>query len=546
MKKLRLFSVALVCIIISGILSQGAFALYQTTDPWLMWRHDAARTGLGTSTAPTSTTSQTIWTWSHDLSTEVPLVVNGMAIITDSSKVYALDETDGVQLWNTSFAIQGSPSDPAYANGIIFFGTTDGYLYSINATNGNYITEYEVYPDTIYTSPAVVNGIVYFGTYEGYIYALTASTLSYLWSYDVGSPIYSSPTIYQNWLYFGCNNDNIYALNITGTKPVLKWEFETNGSITSTAAYGDGMIFIGTSSTDHSLLALNATSSNIKGQLIWKYVLTSTYAIDTSPAFATIGTQPFVFFTNGESDIAYALYANVAPGIYEETNPAIRAWSKTVGYGPSNPAVAGGEVFFGCYDPDNLYALNATTGLTNWTHLFTEEAGEPIVADGRIFVTNYYTGLTSFGLQYPPQTYYYTIPYSGQKFVIKLVINATPGQQINNQSLKTLHELSYTLQGISGNIGVSNITIPTRYLNASSPSGWIVTVDGGSPLSGPIVVSNGTYTSLYFTYLQGPSDSVVITGTSAVPEFPIAIIAPLLVAVSLIAVAFAKKKVPKK
>jgi outer membrane protein assembly factor BamB len=452
-----------------------------------------------------------------------------MVIVTDSGKVYALDETDGVQIWNTSYSIVGSLNDPAYADGIIFVSTNGGYLYSFNATNGNYITEYSVSPDTIYTSPAVVNGIVYFGTYDGYIYALTASTLSYLWSFDVGSPIYSSPTVYQNWLCFGCNDDKIYAMNITGTAPSIKWEFTTNGSITSTAAYGDGLIFVGTSYTDHSLLALNATSSNVRGQLIWKYVLTNSYAIDTSPAFTMIGSTPFVFFTSSESDIAYALYANVAPGIYQENNPAIRAWSKTVGSSPSNPTVAGGEVFLGCENA--LYAFNATTGLTNWTHTFTEAPNEPIVADGRIFVTNYY-GLTSFGLQYPPQTYYYTIPYSHQKFVIKLVINATPGQQINNQSLLTKDELSYTLQGISGNVGVSNITIPRRLLNASSPSGWNVMVDGISPLSGPIVVSNGTYTSLYFTYLQGTSDSVVITGTSAVPEFPVAIIAPLLVAIS--------------
>jgi hypothetical protein len=89
---------------------------------------------------------------------------------------------------------------------------------------------------------------------------------------------------------------------------------------------------------------------------------------------------------------------------------------------------------------------------------------------------------------------------------------------------------------------MSNITIPNALLDGP----YIVTVDGGSPLTGPTTVSNSTYSSIYFTYLQGSSDTVAITGTSVVPEFPSVLIIPLLVAVSLIAVAFAKKKLPKK
>jgi outer membrane protein assembly factor BamB len=467
-----------------------------------------------------------------------------MVYAADSSKLYALDETTGVQLWNTTWTMQGSVSGtPAYYDGEIFLGTTSGYLYSINATTGAEIQSYPVSPDTIQDSPVVANGIVYFGTTEGYLYALTTSTLSYLWRFAAGGAIYSSPTIYKTWIYFGCNDNNIYGLNSSGSTVSLKWRFSTNGTITSTATCANGKVYIGTSNTDHALLALNATSTSVKGQLIWKYVLTYAYAINP-PAFATIGSTNFIYITTSEPSIQ-ALYADVSPGIYQENDPTIRAWSETPGYSPTNPAVADGKVFFTTND-GYLNAMNATTGHTKWTYKFANGPYEPIVADGRIFDVNYYSGLTCFGLAYPPQTYYYSVHVSGQNFVIKLVINATPGQSIDTSTLLAKYDLGYGLQGISGNVGASNITIPNALLNASSPDAWIVTIDGAAPFTGPTVVNNGTYTSLYFTYLEGSSDKVVITGTSTVPEFPMVTIVPLVAAISLMAIVFAKKKIPKK
>jgi outer membrane protein assembly factor BamB len=191
----------------------------------------------------------------------------------------------------------------------------------------------------------------------------------------------------------------------------------------------------------------------------------------------------------------------------------------------------------------NLYALNATTGNTKWTYKFaTYGSDEPIVADGHVFVTNY-SGLTSFGISYPPQTYYYTVNVLSQNFVIKLVIaNATPGSQIGISVLLTQKKLGYALQGIENTIGMSNITIPNALLGPPYPS---VTIDGASPLTGPTVVDNGTHSSIYFTYLQS-SHSVVITGTTVVPEFSPTLMLPLLMAMSLAAVILARKKLRSK
>jgi len=214
----------------------------------------------------------------------------------------------------------------------------------------------------------------------------------------------------------------------------------------------------------------------------------------------------------------------------------------TVGTSPSNPAIADGKVFFGAGDL-NLYALNATTGNTKWAYKFATYApSEPIVVDGHVFVTNY-SGLTSFGISYPPQIYYYTVNVLSQNFVIKLVIaNATPRSQIDISVLLTQEKLGYTLQGIENTIGMSNITIPNQLLGPPYTS---VTIDGASPLTGPTVVNNDTHSSIYFTYLQS-SHSVIVQGTTVIPEFSPALMLPLIMTMSLAAVILARKKLRSK
>ena len=98
-------------------------ALYSSTDPWPMYRHNAAHTGATTSDAPDS--SNTLW--SHGISTgglsqrTTPLIVDGRVIFKIDQRAFALDETTGVELWSHK-TNAGSLTDPTYANGRVFFG----------------------------------------------------------------------------------------------------------------------------------------------------------------------------------------------------------------------------------------------------------------------------------------------------------------------------------------------------------------------------------------------------------------------------------------
>ena len=503
------------------------FGLYETTIPWSMYRHDLTHSGSTTSTAPS--TNDTLWSWSHT-GLKTPVVADGKVIVADNYGLYALDETTGVKLWGPSSFTGSFYGAPTVVDGRIYMGTSSGYLYCVNATNGAKIWEYQATATgQIQTNTAVANGKVYFGTTDNYLYALNANTGAHVWHYVAGGAIYySSPAVDGTMIYFGCDDDKVYALNDTGSLPALRWTYTTLGNVRSTPTIADGKIFFGSSSTDHALFAVDKTT----GGHLWKYVLSTSYTIDTSPAFS----DGIVYFT-APYNKAYALYANATVGInYTETDPAIRLWSTTVGTYPNSPAVADGKVFFGAGYA--LYALNAADGITLWTYTFTYTIDEPIVADGRIFVSQYY-GLYCFGNPYPPVTYYYTVtPIPENTFIIRLDTNGTPSSQLGVAGLITLKKINYTIEGIVGTTGMSNITIPNAMLGGP----YTVTVDGGVPTYQAPPVDNGTHTSLYFTYLQS-SHMVEITGTTVIAEFPSpTIILPVLITASLIAVALAKNR----
>lgn len=525
-----------------ALTSSAAFGLYETTDPWPMHRHNPERTGATTSTAPN--TNNTLWTYETYYSfsnIHSTIIADGKVIFVDYRNIKALDETTGVELWTSMTFPNSLKSELAYADAKIYVGSDGGFLYCINAATGAKLWEYNHGTGNIRSGPAVVDGKVYFGTSDNYLYALNASNGLYLWRYTAAGAIYSSPTISEDLLYFGCDDGKVYALNITGSLPALKWTYTTPSSQRvrgAIAVYGD-RIFFGSYTADNSVFALDKNT----GIWIWTCTLPNNYHIENSVAVADSIVYVIPSY-NGPSNEIVALYANAVSGTYAYTDPAIRKWSTTIGYGGLNygsePVVADDKVFFSHYS-DSKYrvtALHARDGTPVWSYAFSSGyVGRPVIADGRLFmIRNKY--VYCFGSPYPPVTYHYQVSAGGQDFDIVLTINATPGE-LDSSTLITLKKISYELEGIPGTIGMSNITIPNQMLGGS----YTVTVDGGLPLYSASPVDNGTHTSLYFTYFQS-IHTVEITGTTVIPEFSSAIILPLLFILTLIAASFARKKLP--
>jgi outer membrane protein assembly factor BamB len=272
------------------------------TRSWPMFRHDAANTGTGQS-GPTNLTLR----------------------------------------WK--FTAQGAvTSSPVGADGLVYFGSQDKNVYCVAATCGNLIWKFNT-SNRILSSLAVVNGKVYVGPDDGYVYCLDAYNGSLIWSQYAGGAIqadygacvilHSSPIVVGDKLYFGALDNNTYCLD--ANKGDVKWIYPTNGSITSTPAIADGVVYITSPEPSTGVLyALNATT----GVLIWKTGLP---------------------------------YAQANRGTDMMSSPSF-----------------GDGMIFAASNKQAYYGINVTTGKIQWTYKDTE-AGEfiicsPVYNDGRVYL----------------------------------------------------------------------------------------------------------------------------------------------------------------
>lgn len=252
-------------------------------------------------------------------------------------------------------------STPALAQGVVYFGSSDQFLYALDEKNGALRWKYRT-GSRVASSPAVAGGRVYFGSYDGNFYALDAASGALLWKFATGGErrfaarhlhgtlpvtevmpdpfdVYlSSPALAGDLVYFGSGDGNVYALEAASGK--VRWSFQTGNVVHASPALANGLVYVG--SWDSYFYALDAGT----GQVRWR-------------------------FKTGEDP---------------EYNNQVGIQSSAV--------VAGDSVYFGCRD-SNLYALDALTGARRWA--FSNKGswviGSPAVRDGKVYFATSDSGL---------------------------------------------------------------------------------------------------------------------------------------------------------
>ena len=316
--------------------------------------------------------------WSYQTGNTIdssPVVANGVVYFgSDDHWLYALDATSGKKLWSYQTGNNIWMSSPAVANGVVYFGSTDDWLYALDATSGKKLWSYQT-GGKIWSSPAVANGVVYFGSADDSLYALDATSGKKLWSYQTGLPIEFSPAVANGVVYVGSWDNSLYALDATSGKKL--WSYQTRYYVNSPAV-ANGVVYA--SSADNSLYALDAPS----GKKLWSYQTGGN--IESS-----LGIANGVVYVSSADNSLYALDATSGK----------KLWSYQTGNNiwGSSPAVANGVVYFGSTD-DSLYALDATSGKKLWSYQTGDKIwSSPAVANGVVYVGSDDHKLYAFGVQ---------------------------------------------------------------------------------------------------------------------------------------------------
>ena len=257
------------------------------------------------------------------------------------------------------------------------------HLYAYPAGGGAPVWSYKLPTGVVESSPAVAGGVVYFGSTAGAIYALNASTGAPMCSFPTGRAILASPVVadasdgsgpvvYDGTLPGAASAPGaelaMYGPGNTHGACTKDWEFTSwavsPGGSWSSPAYGMGanrvpLVVFGSKDTDDAVYALNANT----GARVWRYQTSTAKLADVGapPTISPRGRNGFadgVVYVTGKDKVVYAL--NLATGAL--------IWKYHLAVGTngdlSGTALVGDRIYVG--SDTGVYALNATTGALVW------------------------------------------------------------------------------------------------------------------------------------------------------------------------------------
>jgi outer membrane protein assembly factor BamB len=318
-----------------------------------------------------------------------PALVDGILFVGSSDGyLYALDAESGQPLWKYD---AGSPiaSSPSVAGGIVLVGSRDGVLHGLSASEGTPQWRLETGPDLplawgyegwdyIMGSATVAGGVAFWGSGDGHVHALDPQTGTERWSFDTGGRIRSTPAVSDGLLVIGNSDGFVFALDAESGDE--RWRFETAGASMNSADFGfdrvqlsaspaisEGIVYIG--SRDASLYALDARD----GSVVWTFEEGGTSWIITT---AAVTADRVISARSGSGNIR---------AIDRATGTEV--WNFQAGaYVYSSPVVVGNTIYIGQGDGD-FSALDVDSGEERWNYRTGAAVySTPVVHNGRVYV----------------------------------------------------------------------------------------------------------------------------------------------------------------
>lgn len=332
--------------------------LYAIADPqkakadWPMFRGNPQLTGVAKSTLPAKLELR----WKF----EAPAEVESSAAIADGivyvgchdGFLYALDLATGATKWNYK-ATESIRSSPCVVGDNIFFGDSNGVFHAVNIRDGS--GKWTLSTDgEIISSANHVDGRLLFGSYDGYLYCVTAGDGKLIWKTETEGRIHGTPGVVgDRILVAGCDEDlHVFQLS-DGTSAGTVYMGSFSGA---SAAIGGARVFVGTFNSE--VLSIDWKKKSI----VWTYK----HPQRNFPFYASAAVTDKFVVIGGRDKFVHAL----------DTDTGKAHWTFTTkGKIDASPVIVGKRVFVGSMD-GNLYELDLASGKEVWRF----EAGSPIIA----------------------------------------------------------------------------------------------------------------------------------------------------------------------
>ncbi len=185
--------------------------------------------------------------------------------------VAAYERFSGREIWRLRIKNGVESSATLNDEGLLFFGSSDGQFYSLEARTGKVVWVFPTQSENL-SQPLVKQNVVYFLAGNNTVYALEAQTGKKIWSYTrqdtnlLGVRGGSRPVITDGALILGFSDG--YIISLTAQTGQVKWEKQLNRNKkfrdmdTDPLVDGDFVYALG---FDDRLYCLNVSS----GDLVW-------------------------------------------------------------------------------------------------------------------------------------------------------------------------------------------------------------------------------------------------------------------------------------
>ena len=354
--------------------------------PSVCFRNNLYNSGKSDSPAPGNSNLL----WKFNLSSfeadSTPVIVNEKVFINSWEGFYCLNEENSNKIWQ-NLGIKGE-SSPAYYDGALFTGASDGKMYSLDEKDGKILWSTLLQTNPVFTgissSPKVFEGRVFIGTFNetggnGGLFCLNANNGEIIWNRTTSSIHLSSPAVLNDKIIISqmglfdpskISWNPEYGINCyerdTGN---LSWKFQTNGAVASSPAVFENKIFF--TSQDGNLYWVDENGNKLWSRKIGTSI--SSPAIYENKIYVgsgTFGKEGKIYCLNLNGNILWEFIAN--GGIQ------------------SSPSVADGKVFFGTnVENGSIYCLNSNNGELIWDYIPEPEQyilASPTIANEKLFI----------------------------------------------------------------------------------------------------------------------------------------------------------------
>ncbi len=228
-------------------------------------------------------TGSLLWEFETEkgISYSLPLCVDKKVFVgDDSGRVYAVSAESGELIWKKRLSgAEVIHSSPAFDGNFLFIGTeNDGarynpsYLYALNPENGTVEWRFEIDViqnklNLVHAAPAVLNGVVYFGSENGYFYAVNSRNGNLVWKKKIASSgmmpgVSASAALGYGKVFVGTWEGKFFALDQENGNIIWQKGFEGSGT-DSSAVVADKKVCFGSNAGE--FYCLNKDS----GETIW-------------------------------------------------------------------------------------------------------------------------------------------------------------------------------------------------------------------------------------------------------------------------------------